>query len=377
MTMTEVAPQNTKNHKSKSILFAGGGTGGHIYPAIAIAKAIQEKSPQAQICFVGTKAGLESKIVPREGYRLELIDIGKLNHGGSLLGKLKTLLGIPVALWQSFRLLRKLKPDFVLGVGGYASGPVVLIARILGIDCGFWEANAVPGLTNRILSRFVRVAFTVFPEARNLINTPHVLNLGLPVRSSIEAIHNEPIVDRNLQEKFKVLVFGGSQGARAINECFSRSAAVLAKNSNIEMFHQTGSLDYERISHHYQENAIRIQCSEYIHNMEDMYRWADLVICRAGAGTVTEITATKKVALFIPLPTAADNHQQKNAESLVNKGAALMILQKDLSPEKLVEEILRLKKDSHSMTIIRRNLEPLFQPRAAHFIADEILHRTV
>ena len=314
-----------------TILIAGGGTGGHIYPGVAIARAALNIEPEAEIHFVGSKGGLEEKIIPREGFALHLVSVGRLHKSVSLTTRLTTLFRMPLALFQCVKILMRLKPKAVLGVGGFASGPMLLMASLMGYRTYIWEPNAMPGMANRWLSRFATETLLVFEEAKQYLSPRKVRQVGIPVRFSLEAnLTNSP--------RLKVLIFGGSQGARAINETVFKliEMAPIELKKTIEVVHQTGPLDFQRAQKVYQNAPSNFQCFEYLHDMKERYQWCDLVIARSGASTVAEVIACRKAAVFIPLPTAADDHQRKNAEVLVKRNAALMILQNDFSPEKLV-----------------------------------------
>lgn len=352
----------------KTIVIAGGGTGGHIYPGIAIARAIQKMDPSIEVHFVGTALGLESKIIPREGFTLHLIESGKLNVK-SPLQKLKTLMKIPLGLWQSFRLLGQLKPLYVIGVGGYASGPFVLAASIVGFSTAIWEPNAMPGLANRLLSRFVDKCFVVFGEAKNHLRHDEIVQTGMPVRAEIEnAIH-----ESHKDNEFHLLAFGGSQGSRVINNCLSD--AVMAGGEwvrDLAVVHQVGSLDYNAISEKYKGSPCKVDPHEFIFDMPRYYQWADIIVCRGGASSIAEAAAFGIIPIIIPLP-AADNHQQKNAESLVARNAGRMILQKDLTPERLISEVQSLRQDKALRDEMVRNIKNYYIPQAAMTIAKEIL----
>lgn len=355
----------------RSVVIAGGGTGGHIYPAIAIARALKRQQPDLEVHFVGTPAGLETRIVPKEGFPLHLMKIGKLNTGGGFVGKLRTLFGIPRSLLQSAALLMELKPDAVLGVGGYASGPFVLMAALLGFRSAIWEPNAKPGLTNRWLSRYVRRSFVVFDEAARELKSRAIVPVGLPVRAEMEDMAERP--PDSAGGEFNVLVFGGSQGARALNEVMKK--AVLSGTEwrrGIRLVHQTGKYDFDDVRKAY-EGVEGVEALEYLHDMDQRYLWADLVICRAGASTVAELAAARKPAILVPLPWAADDHQRKNAESLVSQGAAVLVPQVELTPERLIQEIQDLKRDSQRRTEMRERLGQFHKPRAAERIAELLL----
>lgn len=352
----------------KTIVIAGGGTGGHIYPGIAIARAIQKLDPEIEIHFVGTSRGLESKIIPREGYPLHLIESGQLNVK-SPLQKLKTLFKIPQAIWQSMKLLGRLKPQYVIGVGGYASGPFVLAASIIGFNTAIWEPNAMPGMANRLLSRFVDKCFVVFADARKHLKNGEVLQTGMPVRAEIESALHE----KHQDAKFHLLAFGGSQGSRVINNALSD--AIMKGGRWVEdlaVVHQVGTADIQSITAKYQNPPCEVVPQEFIYDMPKYYQWADIIVCRGGASSLAEASAFGIIPIVIPLP-AADDHQQRNAESLVAKNAARMILQKDLTPERLISEIQALRSDKALREQMVQNIKAFYIPQAATAIAKEIL----
>ena len=352
----------------KRVIIAGGGTGGHIYPGIAIARALQKVDPSVEVHFVGTAHGLESKIVPREGYPLHLIESGKLNVP-SLSQKIKTLFRIPLGLWQSVRLLWQLKPLYVIGVGGYASGPFVLAASIIGFNTALWEPNAMPGMANRLLARFVDKCFVVFDDARKLLKNDHILQTGMPVREEIEkAIHKN-----SSDGLFHLLAFGGSQGSRVINYCLSD--AIKAGGpwvQDISVVHQLGIWDFADVSAKYKDIPVQVEAHEFIYDMAKYYQWADIIVCRGGASSLAEAAAFGIIPIVIPLP-AADDHQQKNAESLVARNAGRMILQKDLTPAKLIAEVESLRHDKALREQMVQNIKSFYIPQAAITIAKEIL----
>lgn len=355
----------------KNVVIAGGGTGGHIYPGIAIARAIQAQHPDYQIHFVGTVSGLENKIVPREGFPLHHINIGKLNHSGGMMSKLRTFFGMPKAFVQSIALLMELKPQAVLGVGGYASGPFVLVASLLGFRTAIWEPNAFPGMTNRWLSRFVGRSFVVFEEATQFLRSEKISRVGLPIRKEFEAL-SESVTDTPGKE-FHVLVFGGSQGARPINNTMKDAVLIGGEwLNNTKIIHQTGPHDFAAISKAY-EGQTAVTAHEYLYQIEKNFEWADLIVCRAGASTVAEVAACGKPAIFIPLPSAADDHQRKNAESLLVQGAAAMILQKDLTPDSLIAKIAELKGNEKAREAMKKNLVQFYKPQAAEQMAELLL----
>lgn len=352
----------------KTIVIAGGGTGGHIYPGIAIARAIQKLDPSVEIHFVGTAQGLETKIVPREGFPLHLIESGKLNVR-SPWQKIKTLVKIPWGFWQSIRLLGQLQPLYVIGVGGYASGPFVLAASMIGFNTAIWEPNAMPGMANRLLSRFVDKCFVVFSEAKAHLKNDEILQTGMPVREEIENGHHESGRD----EKFHLLAFGGSQGSRVINNCLS-DAIVKGGQwvQDLSVVHQLGVWDYQNISKKYEGAPCEVQPHEFIYDMPKYYGWADIIVSRGGASSIAEAAAFGIIPIIIPLP-AADDHQQKNAESLLAKNAGRMILQKDLTPDRLISEVQSLRENKSLREEMVKNIKNFYIPQAATTIAKEIL----
>lgn len=353
------------------ILIAAGGTGGHIYPALAMAEAFQTKRPDIQIKFVGTAHGLENKIVPGKGFTVLHLPIGRLNSNVPAAERLKTVFLLPWAMVKSILLLKSEKPDFVLGVGGHASGPLLLMASMLGYRNAIWEPNAMPGMANRILSKFVDEAWVVFDEARAMLKgNVHVA--GMPVRKEIE----EMSMAKTAGGKFRLLIFGGSQGARGLNTC----AAEMIKEGgdwlrDMEIIHQTGAADFPRIKELYGDSLSRVDLREYLHDMGNQYQKADLVVCRSGTGTLSELAACAKPSILIPFPFAADDHQKKNAESLVGKKAAIMILQKDLTPHGLRDQILELKANPGRLRQMGEAVRTFHHPRAAAFLVDKFVER--
>lgn len=317
------------------VLIAAGGTGGHIYPGIAVAKEILRRDETSEVLFVGTARGLETKIVPDNGFQLSLINSAGLKNVG-LVGKLKGLVILPKSFLEARRLLKHFKPDVVVGAGGYVSGPVLLVASLMRIPTLVMDSNALPGFTNRRLAMFVTKAALTFDDALPFFGTKGVVT-GNPVRSEFFEI-----APKLRGDKLQLLIFGGSQGARAINNAMVDALDKLPSDQ-LQITHQTGESDFEKLKESYSRSAFEdSDVRPYISNMVDEFAKADLVICRAGATTCAELAASGKAAIMIPLPTAADDHQRKNAEALEKNGAAIMILQRDLNGERLANEILGL-----------------------------------
>ncbi len=355
---------------SDSIVIAGGGTGGHLYPAIAIAQEIQREKSNIQVHFVGTPMGLEAQIVPKAGYPLHLISVGQLNKNVGIVKRLKTLVLMPVSVFSCVKLLLKVKPKFVLGVGGYASGPFVMIASLFGVPSALWEPNAYPGLANRILKFFVRYIFVVFPESGKYFGGRQVIAVGLPVRSKIKYVPRAELSGR----KFRVLVFGGSQGARAINKVVGEAlTSDKSWYSDIEFVHQVGKSDIEWAKSVYSGVDENIKYFQFLDDMEARYAWCDLVVCRGGISTISELAAAQRAGVIIPLPSAADNHQQKNAETLVNANSAQMVLQKDFNADSFKKIILDYKNHPEKLVSMETNVKRFYKPGAAEEIARLVL----
>jgi UDP-N-acetylglucosamine--N-acetylmuramyl-(pentapeptide) pyrophosphoryl-undecaprenol N-acetylglucosamine transferase len=329
------------------VLIAAGGTGGHIYPGIAVAKEVMRRSPQSEVRFVGTARGLETRLVPQAGFELLLIESAGLKNV-SLAARLRGLLVLPKSFFAARRLIREFRPEIVVGAGGYVSGPVLLTAAMMRVPTLVMESNALPGFTNRKLARFVRRAAVTFEAALPYFRGKGVVT-GNPVRREFFDIRRK---SRDAT-RFSVLVFGGSQGARAINEAMVAALPHLEKERDaLRIKHQTGETDFEKIRAGYMDAGWGEQAEvrPYIDDMVAEFAAADLIICRAGATTTAELVAAGKAAIMIPFPQAADDHQRKNAEALQEAGAARMILQRELTGERLAAEIAQLVQSPDELT---------------------------
>jgi UDP-N-acetylglucosamine--N-acetylmuramyl-(pentapeptide) pyrophosphoryl-undecaprenol N-acetylglucosamine transferase len=350
-----------------TILIAGGGTGGHVYPAIAIAEALREIDPTLRIEFVGGSDGIEGKAVPSRGFPLHRINIGKFHASVGWSERLRTLLGLPVALLKALLIVLMKRPRVVLGVGGYASAPVVFWSGLLGFRTFIWEPNAHPGLANRLLSRWARTALVVFDEARNGLRSKDVRVVGLPVRRQLELPREiAPHADFNL------FVFGGSQGAKGINDIVLEAAEDTSWHHGVRVVHQTGPRDFERVRNRVPPYDYW-QTQAYIDDIERLYAWADLVVCRSGASTLAELAACGKPSVLIPFPFSADDHQLKNAQAFAKAGAAVVIEQKNLTRRALVATIEELRRDRDRLSRMATAARRLYQPRAAAAIAEILL----
>ena len=320
-------------------IIAGGGTGGHIFPGIAIAQEFRRRDPAAEVIFVGTNKGLETRVVPREGFRLELIQVAALKRV-NMAQRLRSLLLLPRSFLAVRSLIKRFHPDVVIGVGGYASGPVVLVAALMGVPTVVAEQNALPGFTNRVLARFVRAAAVSFEEALQFFRGKAEIT-GNPVREDFFRVQARPV-----GAVTHLLITGGSQGARAINEAMIGAVPLFApERDRLAIVHQSGEADFERVRQAYAGSQLKAEVKPFIEQMVDEFARADLVISRAGATTVAELAAAGKTAIMVPFPFAADDHQRKNAEAVERAGAGKMILQAELTAERLADEILRMVRD--------------------------------
>jgi UDP-N-acetylglucosamine--N-acetylmuramyl-(pentapeptide) pyrophosphoryl-undecaprenol N-acetylglucosamine transferase len=356
------------------ILIAGGGTGGHFFSGVAVGEAFEARSSGNRIVYVGTRNGIEARVGPKQGLEMRYIGISGV-RGKGLVSKLKAVAKIPLALIQSALLVLREKPKIVMGVGGYASGPVVLAARFLGKKTGIVEQNSVAGTTNRILGRFVHRIFVAFDEAKSVFPGRKVVVTGNPIREGVvNLLTLESTGTVGLGDRFKVLVLGGSQGARAINEAFMDIGPHLSDTlrEKLLIVHQTGQADEERVRAAYETAGITAKVEPFIHEMAEAYRAADLVICRAGALTISELALSRRGSVLIPYPYAIDNHQQVNAQALVDAGAAEMVLQPDLDGQKLADVVHRLNGSRRELQMMAWKAGELARPEAATEVVDEM-----
>jgi len=349
------------------VIIAAGGTGGHIYPGIAIATEILRRDAESEVLFVGTARGLETKIVPDNGFQLALIHSAGLKNVG-FAGKVRGMMVLPRSFFEARKILREFKPDVIVGAGGYVTGPVLLTAHFMGFPTLVMDSNALPGFTNRRLAAFIDKAALTFDDALPFFGKKGVVT-GNPVRAEFF-----DVATKVPGEELKVLIFGGSQGSRAINNAMIHALAILKENgAKIRVVHQTGETDFGVVEASYSDSGWQdADIRPYISNMVEAFADADLIISRAGATTCAEVAAAGKAAILIPLPTAADDHQRKNAEALVRNGAARMILQKDLTGKALAKELIDLSGNSAELRAMGEAARKMARPDAAEAAVDLI-----
>ncbi len=359
--------ESKKAWRPLKVVVAGGGTGGHLFPGIAVAGEFTVRNPLSRILFVGAGRSFEREALARAGYTQRVIAIEGIK-GRGLWAKTRAAMKIPRALVNSAGILADSQADLVIGVGGYAAGPVALAAWIKGIPMVLCEQNTVPGITNRMLFPMARRVYVSFENTRGNIDSSKKRTTGNPVR---QQILEASIIESLAKNTFSILVVGGSQGAHAINLAFMDALPHLRYREKIRIVHQTGAEDRDPMAEAYRNAGIDAEVKAFFHDMASRYGQADLVVCRAGATTVAELTALGKAALFIPFPYAADNHQEFNARALVDRGAAQMVLEKDLTGSELARRLDVLASAPESLAIMATRSKALGKPDAARSIVDD------
>jgi UDP-N-acetylglucosamine--N-acetylmuramyl-(pentapeptide) pyrophosphoryl-undecaprenol N-acetylglucosamine transferase len=352
--------------KNFRVLIAGGGTGGHVVPALAIARQMRD-AYGAEVLLLGTQRGLETKLVPEAGFPLELIQVGQLKNV-SLKIQMQTLLDLPRGLMKCFHLLRSFRPQVVVGVGGYASGPAMMAAVLLRIPTLAFEPNAFPGLANRLVGKFVSAAAVNYEQTRRWFRKAEVT--GIPVRPEFFALPRRTTISPHL------LVFGGSQGARVLNEAMPKIIGTLFKKfPSLTVLHQSGARERAQTEENYRatgSDAYRWQVVDYLDDMPQRFADADLVLCRSGASTCAELTAAGKPSILVPFAQATDNHQQRNAEVLLHAGAARMVLESPSLPEHILYQLRALIPDLVLLTNMSGHAQALAHPDALKNIGAKI-----
>ncbi len=361
------------------LIIAGGGTGGHLFPGIAVAEEFLSRDPANEVLFVGTERGIEARAVPAAGYRLKLISAAGIRGKGTL-SQLKGIAMMVYGYAQSRKILKSFRPDMVLGVGGYASLPMVLAARGMQVPRFIHEQNAIPGLTNRLLARFASKVFITLEESARYFPSASTLLTGNPLRRQILDMvgkQNPPTIQIEDAGDFRLLVFGGSQGAHAINAAMIEALPFLRESRlRVAITHQTGEKECAEVTAAYRAAGVEAVVTPFISDMAAEYARADLIICRAGATTIAEVTACGKACLFIPFPHAVDDHQRRNAEALFKKDACFMMLERELSGGTLAETIRTLAEDPDLVHRTGTLAFGLARLDAARIIVDEMLNIT-
>ena len=339
-----------------NIVIAGGGTGGHVFPALAIAGGMKKVIENPEIIFAGTAKGLEARIIPKAGYDIRFIRSEGL-VGKNVLSAFQSLLKIPLSLKDSRRILKEIKPDIVLGVGGYSSGPIVLCAKMMGIPAIIHEQNSVPGFANKVLGKFVDTVAVTYHESIRFFPQDRTYLTGNPVREEILKGDRERGC-RNFsldKDRFTIFVFGGSSGAGSINNAVGEALVYLEPlRGKIQFLHQTGEKDFNPVKETYRLRGFKGSVIPFAYEMADAYAVADLIISRAGATTLAELTACGKAAILVPYPYAAGNHQEANARKLWDMGAAQMLLDRDLNGKTLSDLIKYMIEDPDAIGEMER-----------------------
>ena len=346
------------------VIFAGGGTGGHLFPGLAVAREFQRRDGRTEILFVGTEQGIEFRMVPKEGFKLETLTVKGIK-GRGVRGIMDALYGVPASFVRSLAIIRKFRPDCIIGLGGYASGPLLLAGRVTGVCCAIMEQNLRPGFTNKILARLVQRVFTSYPQSAEFFRGARLVETGNPVRW-------QKLPEIEKRDKLSLLVFGGSAGARRINVAVVDALKELTDlKSELFVTHQTGQVDFAAIKEAYAALPFEAEVTPFIDPMDEAYAGADLVLCRAGATTLAELTAFGKAAILVPYPYAIYDHQRHNAQALQERGAAEMILDQELGGRVLAARIRVYASDRKRMDSMAAAARTMGRPDAAARIVDE------
>jgi len=354
------------------VIIAGGGTGGHLFPGLAVAEEFKRRDASTEVVFVGTEHGLEARVVPREGYPIKFVRAEGL-IGVSLSKKVKAVANMFFAALDSYKIIKTVNPDIIIGVGGYASGIIVLLSFFMSVPTMIMEQNSVPGFTNRHLGKFVDSICITYQESISSFPREKTFLTGNPVRmqihkGSIESAYKLFPLERGL---FTVLIFGGSSGAGSINRAMADALSYLQDlKEHVQLLHQTGTADFECIRDAYRRSGFKGIVAPFIYQMGEAYAVSDIVVSRAGATTLAELTALGKPAVLVPYPYAAGNHQELNARKLLEMGAAKMILDSELTGEVLAGSIRELYSSEKLRLEMHRNSESVGRPEACGRVVD-------
>jgi len=340
-----------------AFVLTGGGTGGHVFPALAVARVLQSRGHR--LLFIGTEEGMESRLVPEAGFDIQFVSIGGLNRVG-LSTQIKTLMRLPGAVATAWNLLRKFRAEAVFSMGGFVSGPVMLAAALAGIPLVVMEPNSVPGFANRKMAKRVYRALLGFENTRRWFPAERAEVTGLPVRPEFFAVQHKP------SEQFTILITGGSRGARTLNRASRESWPYLrASQWPVRIVHQSGTAEHEALAREFAFAGVNGEIVPFIKDMASAFADADIVVGRAGAGSVNEIAAAGMASILVPLPYAADDHQKENAKTLVDAAAARMVLDSEMSGERLFREVEELRNKPEFLSQIRERVRQFAKPGAA------------
>ncbi len=331
----------------KRIVIMAGGTGGHVFPALAVAQYLREKD--WDISWIGTRKGMESKVVSAENIEIDMLAVAGI-RGKGVFSKIKNIFLLLKSCLQAMCILRNRKPDVVLGMGGYVAGPGGLMAKILSIPLVIHEQNRIPGTTNRLLVNRATRVLEAFPQSFE--ESANAIFTGNPLRKEFTQIPSSKSWDEQQERDLKILIVGGSQGAQVLNEVLPEAAK---KMKQIELMHQTGEAQFQTVCDSYEKLPIQATAVAFIDDMSAAYQWADMIICRSGAMTVSEVAAAGMPAIFVPLPHAIDNHQVANANYLVDENAAVLLPQSEFNAQSLVNEVEKVKAAFKDMSKAARN----------------------
>jgi UDP-N-acetylglucosamine--N-acetylmuramyl-(pentapeptide) pyrophosphoryl-undecaprenol N-acetylglucosamine transferase len=364
---------NMNKPRKIRLIVTGGGTGGHLFPGISLAQAMLKAYPGCEVLFIGTDRKVDKKALAHIGFATTSIKSQGIK-GKKVTAVLRALFQQPIALWEAANIIRKFKPDLVFGVGGYVTGPVILAARLLGITTCIHEQNSIPGLANKLLGYIANRIFVSLPGSEKYFPTGKTVLSGNPVRDNIISAYQET-KQKTDDEAATLLILGGSQGARRLNSLMLEAAEVCLTKLSSPPFiiHQTGGHDEDHVRRKYEELGLKARVQAFYSNMEEIYPRADLIVSRAGATTLAEITVFHKPVILVPYPFAADNHQEINGQYLVKAGAGLMFSQKDLTGEKLGLEIKRLLADKKLLAEMAENSGKTAKPEATETIVNECM----
>ncbi|MGH9629073.1 MAG: undecaprenyldiphospho-muramoylpentapeptide beta-N-acetylglucosaminyltransferase [Bryobacteraceae bacterium] len=349
----------------RAFVMAGGGTGGHIIPALAVASELRRRGHEP--FFFGTRSGMEARLVPAEGFPIEWISIGGLNRVG-LLQTLRTLWQLPASILRVMRVIGEKKPAAVFSMGGYVAGPVALAALLKGIPIVLMEPNAVPGLVNRRIARYVSRALVNFPETAQFFPPGRSEITGVPVRPEFFRL---PPGTAGEGDQFTILITGGSRGSRTLNRAVRESWPLFAgSGAPVRIIHQAGAEAHSKLAEDFEKTRLEGYVAPFIEDMPAAFAAADLIVCRSGASTVSELAAAGKAAVLVPFPFAADNHQLRNAEALARAGAARLVTDKEMTGQRLFDEYLALKTEPEELRAMAAKIREFARPQAAEKAAD-------